>query len=28
MTTGPPGRIRTTDEWWVGSGVCVCWLMG
>ena len=23
MTTGPPGRIRTTDEWWVGSGVCV-----
>ena len=25
MTTGPPGRIETTDEGW-GSGVCVCWL--
>ena len=21
MTTGPPGRIRTTDEWW-DLGVC------
>ena len=23
MTTGPPGRIRTTDEEVMGSGVCV-----